>query len=59
MTTALELEVGVSPVATWYTARAGKALVNFGATVGHIPARMAVTHDNGTFLPREKPSRPN
>jgi N-acyl-D-aspartate/D-glutamate deacylase len=54
VTTALELEVGVSPVATWYTARAGKARVNFGATVGHIPARMAVTHDSGTFLPRDK-----
>jgi N-acyl-D-aspartate/D-glutamate deacylase len=53
VTTALELEVGVSPVATWYTTRAGKARINFGATVGHIPARMAVTHDSGTFLPRD------
>lgn len=51
VTTALEMEVGVSPVASWYTAREGKALVNFGATAGHIPARMAVMHDTGTFLP--------
>src|SRR5678815_232764 len=40
VTTALELEVGVSPVSEWYAARAGKALVNFGASAGHIPARM-------------------
>ena len=53
VTTALEMEVGVSPVAQWYTARDGKALVNFGATVGHIPARMAVMKDTGTFLPRD------
>ena len=45
VTTALELEVGVSPVTGWYAAREGKALINFGATSGHIPARMAVMHD--------------
>jgi dihydroorotase len=54
VTTALELEVGVSPVAAWYAAREGKALVNFGATAGHIPARMAVMHDTGTFLPHDE-----
>lgn len=53
VTTALELEVGVSPVAPWYAERQGKALVNFGATSGHIPARMAVMHDTGDFLPRD------
>ena len=36
VTTALEMEVGVSPVAEWYAAREGKALINFGATSGHI-----------------------
>lgn len=51
VTTALEMEVGVSPVAQWYAAREGKALVNYGATAGHIPARMAVMHDPGQFLP--------
>ena len=38
VTTALELEIGVSPVSEWYAARNGKALVNFGASSGHIPA---------------------
>jgi predicted amidohydrolase YtcJ len=47
VTTALELEVGVSPVSEWYAAREGKSLINFGASSGHIPARMAVMHDSG------------
>src|ERR1700682_3331324 len=54
VTTALELEIGVSPVAEWYQAREGKALVNFGASSGHVPARMAVMHDTGDFLPRDE-----
>jgi N-acyl-D-aspartate/D-glutamate deacylase len=54
VTTALEMEVGVSPVIPWYQAREGKALINFGATSGHLPARMAVMHDSGTLLPRDK-----
>jgi N-acyl-D-aspartate/D-glutamate deacylase len=53
VTTALEMEAGVSPVPTWYLERQGKALINFGATVGHIPARMAVMHDTGKLLPRD------
>ena len=53
VTTALELEVGVSPVGEWYAAREGKALVNFGASAGHIPARMGVMKDTGDFLPRD------
>jgi len=52
VTTALEMEVGVSPVPEWYRAREGKALINFGASSGHIPARMAVMHDPGKLLPR-------
>jgi Amidohydrolase family len=54
VTTALELEVGVYPVAPWYAARRGKALINFGASSGHIGACIAVMHDSGTFLPRDK-----
>ena len=54
VTTALEMEVGVSPVPPWYAAREGKALINFGATSGHLPARMAVMHDSGALLPRDK-----
>ncbi len=53
VTTALELEVGVSPVSEWYAAREGKSLINYGASSGHIPARMAVMHDSGEFLPRD------
>jgi N-acyl-D-aspartate/D-glutamate deacylase len=54
VTTALEMEVGVWPVQPWYKEHEGKALINFGATVGHIPVRMAVMHDSGTFLPRDR-----
>ena len=54
VTTALEMEVGTAEVATWYAQREGKSLVNFGATVGHIPARMAVVGDKGEFLPRDE-----
>jgi N-acyl-D-aspartate/D-glutamate deacylase len=53
VTTALELEVGVFPVSEWYAAREGNALINFGASSGDIPARMAVMHDTGEFLPRD------
>ena len=54
VTTALEMEVGAWPVDPWYKAREGKSLINFGATSGHLPAKMAVMHDSGTFLPRDK-----
>ena len=54
VTTALELEVGVNPVAPWYAAREGHALINFGATSGHIPALKIAMHDASTgLLPRE------
>ena len=53
VTTALELEVGVDPVAPWYAERAGRALINYGATAGHIPALMHAMHDTGTFLPHD------
>lgn len=51
VTTALELEIGVSPVASWYAERTGKALIHFGASSGHVPARMKIMHDPGDFLP--------
>lgn len=54
VTTALELEIGVSPIPPFYEARKGKALINFGASSGHVPARMAVMHDTGEFLPRDQ-----
>jgi dihydroorotase len=48
VTTALELEVGTYPVAPWYAAREGKALVNFGVAVGHIGARRAMLDRDST-----------
>ena len=53
VTTALELERGVFPVAPWYAERVGKTLINYGASSGHIPIVMNVLHDTGTFLPRD------
>lgn len=54
VTTALEMERGAAPVAEFYREREGKALINFGATSGDIPARMVVMHDTGTLLPRDE-----
>src|SRR5436309_6506355 len=46
VTTALELEIGTYPVAPWYAAREGRALINYGVTAGHPGARRAlVLHD--------------
>lgn len=41
VTTALELEGGALQVSEWYSAREGKARLNFGATVSHVQARGA------------------
>jgi dihydroorotase len=51
VTTALELELGVSNVNQWYAERDGKALINFGASVGHVPVRMEVMNDPGYMTP--------
>ena len=40
VTTALEMEVGVYPVHDWLESRKGNAVINYGATVGHWPARI-------------------
>jgi dihydroorotase len=45
VTTALELESGALPIDDWYRAREGQALLNYGATAGHISSRIAVMHD--------------
>jgi dihydroorotase len=45
VTSALELELGTADPESWYKAREGKALINFGASVGHVPIRMTVMHD--------------
>jgi len=56
VTTALELEIGVYPVAEWYGAREGRALLNYGASVSHQGARreafgalVARADGDGTF----------
>src|SRR4051794_18120914 len=54
VTTALEMEVGAGPVAAWYAEREGKSPIHFGATSGELPARIAVMHDSGTLLPRDR-----
>ena len=51
VTTALELEVGAGDIDAWYDEREGRAAVNFGASVGHIPVRIDVMNDPGDFLP--------
>ncbi|MFN8581562.1 MAG: amidohydrolase family protein [Gemmatimonadaceae bacterium] len=49
VTTALEAEGGVWPVPDWYQERAGKSLINFGATVSHGGVRGTVVHSSGTL----------
>jgi N-acyl-D-aspartate/D-glutamate deacylase len=50
VTSAFELEVGTRDVAAWYAARDAGQIVNYGVSVGHIPARMKVLGDPGTGL---------
>ena len=42
VTTSLELEGGTADVAKWYADREGKALINYGVSIGHIPVRAVV-----------------
>ena len=56
VTTALELEIGVFPVARWYERRGGRALINYGASVSHQGARQRAmggglvrSNPDGTF----------
>jgi N-acyl-D-aspartate/D-glutamate deacylase len=57
VTTSLELEVGTDYVDKWYAARAGKSLINYGVSIGHIPVRMAVMHDNASWIPTADAAR--
>ena len=45
VTTQLEMEVGVYPVAAWYENRQANAVINFGATAGHMDIRMTTMTD--------------
>jgi N-acyl-D-aspartate/D-glutamate deacylase len=48
VTTSLELEAGTNDVASWYAAREGKSLINYGVSIGHIPVRaQVVAHAQG------------
>jgi N-acyl-D-aspartate/D-glutamate deacylase len=49
VTTALELESGAMPIDDWYASREGRALINYGATVGHIYSRVSVMHEKRTW----------
>ena len=51
VTSALELEIGVVDIPAWYAERKGKAFLNYGASIGHPPIRMALMKDTGAFLP--------
>ena len=51
VTSTLELETGTADVDGWYAKRAGKALINFGVSAGHLPARVAVMGDPGGDYP--------
>lgn len=51
VTSAFELEVGTADVDRWYAAREGQAAINYGVSVGHIPARMVVMGDAAGLLP--------
>ena len=42
--------MGTGDVAAWYAARDAGQIVNYGVSVGHIPARMKVLGDPGTGL---------
>ena len=53
VTTGLELEVGSGDIAAFYGEREGGQVVNYGASIGHIPVRMAVMGDGGAFLPAD------
>jgi N-acyl-D-aspartate/D-glutamate deacylase len=57
VTTALELEVGTGDVDRWYGDREGKALINYGVSIGHLAARMAAMHDRLEFLPTGEAAR--
>jgi N-acyl-D-aspartate/D-glutamate deacylase len=57
VTSALELEVGTGDIDRWYSQRAGKSLINFGVSVGHLAARMMAMNEPVTFLPSGEAAR--
>ncbi len=60
VTTALELEIGVYPVAEWISSREGRALINYGATVSHPGARVKLlTGEDVGHAPTAPPDEPS
>lgn len=57
VTSALELEVGTGDVDRWYAERAGRSLINYGVSAGHLAARMAAMKEPLTFLPTGEAAR--
>ncbi len=55
VTTGLDLELGAYPVAAFYRARQGQAPINYGVTVGHIPARIKLKHGVDAVHPLTTP----
>jgi len=51
VTTSLALERGTNDVGQWYDKRQGSSLINYGTSIGHMPVRMNVMHEQDTFLP--------
>jgi dihydroorotase len=50
VTSALELEVGVADIPKFYDDRKAGQIVNYGASIGHIPVRMKVLGDPSTNI---------
>jgi cytosine/adenosine deaminase-related metal-dependent hydrolase len=51
VTTAMEMEVGAMPVAGFYAAKQGKALIHYGATASFLCARIEVLSDKRCGAP--------
>jgi len=51
VTTVLELEMGTNDIDKWYAEREGKAIINQGVSIGHVPLRIKLMNDPGTFAP--------
>jgi N-acyl-D-aspartate/D-glutamate deacylase len=51
ITTALQTEIGTANVLAWYHDLEGGQISNYGVSIGHIPVRMKVMGDEGSYLP--------
>jgi N-acyl-D-aspartate/D-glutamate deacylase len=51
ITTALQTEIGTANVSAWYLDLEGGQISNYGVSIGHIPVRMKVMGDEGSYLP--------